>query len=136
VNHIKYLGVTFDRKITWRLRIEMITAKTFKTLLRIYSLFRSERLSTNIKLVLHIAFINSILTYVCPAWEFSVDTLSYEIAAFAKHGSPYHCQLSKGIPTRELHVAFNIPHMYVFITRVCRQQADVYETRKKYVFAT
>jgi hypothetical protein len=41
VNDIKYLGVVFDKKITWRLHIQMIEAKAF-TFIRVYSLFKSE----------------------------------------------------------------------------------------------
>jgi hypothetical protein len=37
VNNIKYLGVIFDKKITWRLHIEMIEAKAFRTFIRVYS---------------------------------------------------------------------------------------------------
>jgi hypothetical protein len=48
VNSAKYLGVIFDRKITWRWHIEMIEAKAFRTFIRTYSLFKSERLSANI----------------------------------------------------------------------------------------
>jgi hypothetical protein len=33
VNNIKYLGVIFGKKITWRLHIEMIEAKAFRTIL-------------------------------------------------------------------------------------------------------
>jgi hypothetical protein len=53
VDSIKYLCVIFDRKITWRLHIEMIEAKAFRTFIIIYSLFKSERLRANIKLTLH-----------------------------------------------------------------------------------
>jgi hypothetical protein len=28
-NHVKYLGVIFDKRIIWRLHIEIIEAKTF-----------------------------------------------------------------------------------------------------------
>jgi hypothetical protein len=45
VNHVKYLGVMFDRKITWRIHTETIEAKAFRTFLRVYSLFKSERLN-------------------------------------------------------------------------------------------
>jgi hypothetical protein len=48
VNSVKYLGV-------------------------IYSLFKSERLSTNIKFTLHKALIRSVMTYACPAWEFEAE---------------------------------------------------------------
>jgi hypothetical protein len=71
INSVKYLGVIFDKKVTWRLHIEMIEAKAFRKFIRIYSLFKRERLSTNIKLTLHKALIRSIMTYACPAWEFA-----------------------------------------------------------------
>jgi hypothetical protein len=35
VNNIKYLGVIFDRKITWRLHIEAIEDKAFRTFLSV-----------------------------------------------------------------------------------------------------
>jgi hypothetical protein len=69
VNHVKYLGVIFDKRITWRLHIEMIKAKAFRTFIGIYSLFKNERLSANIKLALHNALIRSVMTYTSPAWE-------------------------------------------------------------------
>jgi hypothetical protein len=56
VNQVKYLGVIFDRKITWRLHIEMIEGKAFRTFIRVYSLIKSERLSANIKLNSGVAF--------------------------------------------------------------------------------
>jgi hypothetical protein len=58
VNSVKYLGVIFDNKITWRLHIEMIEAKAFRIFIRIYSLFKRERLSANIKLTLHKSLID------------------------------------------------------------------------------
>jgi hypothetical protein len=48
VNSVKYLGVIFDKRMSWRLHIEIIEAKAFRTFIRIYSLFKSERLSANI----------------------------------------------------------------------------------------
>jgi hypothetical protein len=65
VNRIKYFGVIFGEKITWTLHIEMIDAKAFRTFIRIYSIFRSDRLSANIKLTLHKALLRSVMTYVC-----------------------------------------------------------------------
>jgi hypothetical protein len=50
ISRVKYLGVIFDKRITWRLHLEMIEAKAFRTFIRIYSLLKSERLSAKIKL--------------------------------------------------------------------------------------
>jgi hypothetical protein len=74
VNNVKYLGVYFDRKSSWRPYIERIEAKAFRIFINTCTLFKSERLSTNIKLTLHKALIRSVMTYVCPAWEFAADT--------------------------------------------------------------
>jgi hypothetical protein len=73
VSCIKY-GVIFYKRIAWRLNIEMIEAKAFRTFIRIYFLFKSECLSTIIKLTLHKALNRSVMTYVCPTWELVPDT--------------------------------------------------------------
>jgi hypothetical protein len=57
VSHVKYLSVIIDKRITWRMHTEMTEAKTFRTFIRIYSIFKCESLSTNIKLILHKALI-------------------------------------------------------------------------------
>jgi hypothetical protein len=68
VNHVKYFGAIFDENY-------MVTdGKAFRTFIRLYSLFKNDRLSANIKLTLHKALISSVMTYVCPAWEFAADT--------------------------------------------------------------
>jgi hypothetical protein len=53
----------------------MTEAKAFRTSIRIYSLFRSERLSMNIKLTLHKALIRSVMTYAFLARELAADTI-------------------------------------------------------------
>jgi hypothetical protein len=74
INHVKYLGVIFDKRITWKLRIEITEAKAIRTFIRITSLFKNARLSANIKLTLHKALIRSVMTCACPIWEFAADT--------------------------------------------------------------
>jgi hypothetical protein len=95
INHVKYLYVIFGKRFTWKLHIEVIEVKAFRTFIRFYSLFKSERLSANIKLTLHLALIRLIMTYACAAWEFAADTLIFEIAAPAKQGSPHHWKFPK-----------------------------------------
>jgi hypothetical protein len=73
VNNVKYLGVIFDEKVTWKLHIEMIQVKAFRTFIIIYCLLKSERLSSNIKLTLNKALSRSIITYACPACKFAAD---------------------------------------------------------------
>jgi hypothetical protein len=72
-NHIKYLGVIFDKRIIWRLLLETTEAKAFRTSIRAYSLLKSERLSATSKLNLHKALIITIMHYGFPPWEFAAD---------------------------------------------------------------
>jgi hypothetical protein len=59
--------------MTWRLHIERTVAKVLRMYLRTYSVFKSERLSTIIKLTLYKALIRSVMTYACPTWEYAMD---------------------------------------------------------------
>jgi hypothetical protein len=71
--NVKYLGVIFDKRVTLTLHIEMVEAKALRIFVRVYSLFKSERLRTNIKLTLHKALIRSIMTYASPTCEFAAE---------------------------------------------------------------
>jgi hypothetical protein len=47
--------------------------KAFRTFIIVYYLFKSGRLSTNIKLTLHKILIRTIMTYASPDWQFAAD---------------------------------------------------------------
>jgi hypothetical protein len=125
VNNAKYLGVIFGRKISWRLHVEMIEAKAFRTFIRTYSLFKSKRLSANIKLTLHKALIRPVMTYASPAWEFAADTHPLKLQRLQNKVLRTIGKLPRRTPIRELHLAFQIPYVYDYITKLCRQQAEV-----------
>jgi hypothetical protein len=40
VNSVKYLGVIFNKNVTWRLHIGMMEVKAFRIFIRAYSLFK------------------------------------------------------------------------------------------------
>jgi hypothetical protein len=42
-----------------------------------------------------------------------------------EQGSPHYWTFPRCTLSRELHVAFKIPYVYDFITKLCRQQAEV-----------
>jgi hypothetical protein len=139
VNHVRYLGVVFGKRITWKLHIEMIEVKAFRIFIRIYSLFKSELLTANIKVTLHMALIRSVITYACPAWELVADTCILKLQhlcmykGWAIKSSPCtatfndllcFCSTYKKevlctfrnfprcTPVRDLHMAFNLPYVY------------------------
>jgi hypothetical protein len=120
VNNVKYLGVIFEKRITWRLNIEMIEAKAFRTFIRIYSLFKTKRLSTNIKLTLHKALIRSVMTYACPTWDFAADTHLIKLQRLQNKVLRNIGNFPRRTPVRELHKALSIPYIYDYITKLSR----------------
>jgi hypothetical protein len=80
--------------MAWGLPREMIEADAFRTFIRLYSLFKSERLRANVKLILHKLLTRSVMTYSCPAWELAADTYILKIS-HAKQGSEHHWKFSK-----------------------------------------
>jgi hypothetical protein len=124
-SHVKYLDVIFDKRITWRLHIEMTEAKAIKTFIRIYSLFKSERLSTNIKLDLRKALITSVMTYACNAWKLVADTYLLKLQLLQNKVLRKIANFSTCTPVRNLYTALNLPYVYDYITNLCRQKAEV-----------
>jgi hypothetical protein len=113
MNSVKYLGVIFVKKITWRLHIEAVATKAYRTFIKLYSLFKS-------KLTLHKALIRSIMTYPCPAWGFAADTHLMKLQRLCTIG-----KFPRNIPIRDMLIYLQIPYVYDNITKLCRQQAQV-----------
>jgi hypothetical protein len=125
INNVTYLGVTFDRRKPWRLHIEKTVAKALHTNLRSYSLFKSERSSTNIKLTLYNALIKSVMTYACPILEYAADTQLSKLQRLQNRVLRATGNLERRTLVREMHVAFKIPYISHYIIKLCRTQAEV-----------
>jgi ribosome-binding factor A len=87
----------------------MIEAKAFSTFIRIYSSFKSERLSNNIKFTLHKALIRSIKTYVCPAWEFAADNHLLKLQRLQNKVLGNIGNFGRRTPVGDLHIVFKLP---------------------------
>jgi hypothetical protein len=119
-------GVTLDTLP----HIQMIEAKALRTFIRIYSLFKSERLSANIKLTLHKAIIRSVMTYACPAWEFAAVSHLLKLQRPQNRVLRTIGSFLRRTSVRDMHVAFQIPYVYDYITKSCRQQAEVIQNHE------
>jgi hypothetical protein len=124
-NNVTYLGVTFKKRMTWRLHIERTVAKVLRTYLRTYSLFKSERLNTNIKLTFYKDLIRSITTYACPSWEYAADAHLLKLQRQQNRVLRAIGNLDRRKPVRKMHMALNIIYMYDYIIKLCRSQAEV-----------
>jgi hypothetical protein len=65
------------------------------------------------------------MTYACPAWKSAADTHVLQLQRLQKKVLRTIGNFPWRTPVRELHSAFNIPYVYDFITKLCRQQAEV-----------
>jgi hypothetical protein len=105
-------------------------AKAFITFIRVYFLFKSERLSANIKLTRHKALIISVMTYACPAWELAVDTHILKLQRLQNKVLRTNENFTRRTPVRDLHTSFNLPYKQDDITKLCRQPAEVIQNHE------
>jgi hypothetical protein len=55
-------------------------------------------------------------------WEFAANRPHFEIAAFENKAIG---KFPRCTSFHELHVAFQVPYVFDYVTKLCRQQADV-----------
>jgi hypothetical protein len=114
----------------------MIELKAFRTFIRVYSLFKSERLSANNKLIILRALIKRKMTCACHAWEYAADNHLLKLQHLENKVLRTTGNFPRHTLVRDLHVAFKLPHLYDYITKLCRQQAEVIRNHENEKFAT
>jgi hypothetical protein len=76
------------------------------------------------------------MTYASPAWEFGADTHLLELQRLQNKVLRTIGKFPRRTPVRDLHLAFQIPVVYNYITKLCRQQAEVIQNHEMKMFAT
>ncbi|GFX24322.1 RNA-directed DNA polymerase from mobile element jockey [Trichonephila clavipes] len=67
----KYLGITFDKNLTWKTHIQHTRRKFRKIMFKLFPLIdRNSELSRNNKVLLFTAVMRPILSYGCPVWGY------------------------------------------------------------------
>jgi hypothetical protein len=125
VNNVTYLGITLHRKMTWRHHIKRTVPKALGMYIRTLSIFKSESLSTNIKLTLYKSLIRGVMTHICPTWEYGADAHLLKLQRLQNRVLRAIGNLDRRTVVDELHVGFKIPYVYDYITKLCRTQAKV-----------
>jgi hypothetical protein len=65
------------------------------------------------------------MTYACPTWKYAVNAHLLKLQHLQNRVLCPTGNLDTCIPVHKLHVAFKIPYMYDYITKLCRTQAEV-----------
>jgi hypothetical protein len=58
------------------------------------------------------------MTYACPAWEFAADTHLLKLQSLQNKVLRTIGKLRRRTPVRDLHIAFQIPYVYDYITNM------------------
>jgi hypothetical protein len=54
------------------------------------------------------------MIYACPSWEFAADSHLLKLQGLQK-SSPRHWKFSKAHMVRDLHMAFKLPYIYIYM---------------------
>jgi hypothetical protein len=71
------------------------------------------------------ALIRSVITYSCPTWEYAAGTHLLKLQCLQNRVLRATGNIDRRTPVRELQVAFKIPYVYDYITKLCSTQAEV-----------
>jgi hypothetical protein len=70
------------------------------------------------------------MTYASPAWEFAANTQLLKLQGLQNKVFRTIGNFPRRTLVRELHMAFSIPYIYDYITRLCRQEAEVIQNHE------
>jgi hypothetical protein len=70
------------------------------------------------------------MTYASPTWEFAADTYLLKLQCLQNKVLCTIGNFPRHTPVEKLHKAFNILYIYDYITKLCRQQAEVIHNRE------
>jgi hypothetical protein len=65
------------------------------------------------------------MTYASPTWEFTADSHLLKLQCLQNSVLRTTGNLPRLTPTRALHLAFQIPYVYDYITKMRRKEAEV-----------
>jgi hypothetical protein len=70
------------------------------------------------------------MTYACPAWEFAAGNHLLKLQRLQKKILHTNGNFPSCTSVRDLHVGFKLPYIYDYITKLCRQQAEVIQNHE------
>jgi hypothetical protein len=69
------------------------------------------------------------MTYACPVWEFEAEIHILKLQRL-QNGGFAPSAISQDTSIRNMHVAFQIPYVYDYVTKLCRKQAEVIQNHE------
>jgi hypothetical protein len=70
------------------------------------------------------------MTYACPAWEFAAESHLLKLQRLQNKVLRTIGTFTRSTSVRDMHVSLQIPYVYDFKTKTCRQQAEVFQNHE------
>jgi hypothetical protein len=70
------------------------------------------------------------MTYACPAWEFAAEIHLLKLQRLQNRVLRTIGNFPRHTSVRDMHVAFQIPYVYDYITNLCRKQTEVIQNHE------
>jgi hypothetical protein len=70
------------------------------------------------------------MTYACPAWEFAAECHLLKLQRLQNRVLRTIGNFARCISVRDMQQAFQIPYVYDYITKSCRQQAEIIQNHE------
>jgi hypothetical protein len=70
------------------------------------------------------------MIYACPTRELAIDTYLLQLQRMRNKVLHTIESFLRCTPVCDLHTAFNLPYVYDYITKLCRQQAEVIQNHE------
>jgi hypothetical protein len=65
------------------------------------------------------------MTYACPAWEFVAEIHLLKLQCLQNKILCTIGNFPRRTSVRDMHVAFQVPYVYDYITKLCRRQTEI-----------
>jgi hypothetical protein len=70
------------------------------------------------------------MTYACPAWEFAAETHLLKLQRLQNKVLRTIGNFPRHTSVRDMHVTFQFPCIYDYITKLCRRQAKIIQNHE------
>jgi hypothetical protein len=70
------------------------------------------------------------MTYACPAWEFAAESHLLQLQRLQNRVLRTAGNFPRRTSVRDMHEAFQIPYVYDYVTKSCRQQEEVIQNHE------
>ena len=120
----KYLGITFDKNLTWNNQIQEFKRKFAERYSRINPLFITMKIPLTTKINLYKAYIRSVITYAAPAWMGSSKLKMQKIQVLQNRCLRKIGGYDRYTRIQQLHEDLRVERIEDFVKRLAKKMYD------------